>query len=333
MFTKMLCRLAVASSVAIFTSISTATAQEVIKWDLLGYLGINSPSTKLLVDFANDVETRTNGKLRITVRSAGELPYPAADYHRVVGRGDVQMADTAWLSGDIPATGALTLPFLVQNFTELRTAMNAISPIVNAGLERFGAQALFYYSFPVANFWGTGQAPKDIASFRGRKIRGLTPEHSELISALGAAPATIATPEVMTALQYGTIDTAITSAYGLTGAKWDSLIKWTFTVDLAPSPSFVIVNREALEALPEDVRTVLEEVAMEHQDKMLNAIERDEFTATAALIEKKLKVIKASDTDRSILTPIAEELWQRWPEGRGEGAQEAFDAIHKALKR
>lgn len=325
-------RLGVATAALVMGALP-ATAKDTIEWDFPGYYGINAPTTKLLTEFADEVEQKTDGRLKITVLAAGELPYSASEYHRIAGNGDVQLADTAWLSGDIAAAGALTLPLLVRNFGELRTAMDAALPAINSDLERFGAKVLFYYSFPVANFWGTGEPPANLEAFSGRKIRGLTPEHSDLISQLGGAPVTIATPEVITALQYGTVDTAITSAFGITGAKWNDMIDWKYSVDLAPSPSFVVVNTEAYEALPDDVRATLDEVAAEWSDKMLDAIEEAEVQSTETLKEGGLEVVEASDEDMAELQPIAEGLWEKWPDGRNEQAGEALAKIRESLGR
>lgn len=333
---KTLGRLCVAGAGAAAISLCgmTAVAQDKpIKWELAGYYGMGTPPTKLLNDFADDVKTATDGKLLISVRPVGELPYAPPEYHRVVGNGSIDMADTAWIASDIPSAGALTLPMLVRSFAELRTAMQAAKPNIEKELERFGAKPLFWYSFPVANFWGTGSAPKTLKDFAGRKIRGLTPEHSALIAMLDAAPATIATPEVMTGLQYGTVDTAITSAFGLTSAKWDSLIKWGYVLNLAPSPSFVLVNNKQYDELPEPIKQRLNEVAAKHQDKMLDFIEAEEARLQKELAGKGLELVQASDSDVEALSKQVEPLWQQWQSGRPDTAKATLESVRASLKR
>ncbi|NYT44313.1 TRAP transporter substrate-binding protein [Pollutimonas thiosulfatoxidans] len=334
-FGKRLKRLTIiaASTLAMALPGITTAADKPIKWDLAGYYGMGTPPTKLLNEFAAEVKAATDGKLLISVRPVGELPYSPPEYHRVVGNGSIQMADTAWIAGDIPSAGALTLPLLVRNFTELRTAMQAAQPGIDKELERFGAKPLFWYSFPVANFWGTGSAPQSLQEFAGLKIRGLTPEHSALIAMLNAAPATIATPEVMTGLQYGTINTAITSAFGLTSAKWDSLIKWGYIVNLAPTPSYIVVNQKDFDALPEDIRQTLVTVAAKHQEKMLDFIEADEARLQKELADSGLVLVEAPDEEIEALVKQVEPLWQQWHESRGDTAKATLDAVRSSMKR
>jgi len=330
---KRLCVIGAGTLAIALHGIAAAAQDKPIKWDLAGYYGLGTPPTKLLNEFAADVKKATDGKLVIYVRPVGELPYPPSDYHRVVGDGSIQMADTAWIAGDVPSAGALTLPLLVRNFTELRTAMKAAQPGIDKELARFGAKPLFWYSFPVANFWGTGSAPKSLKDFAGLKIRGLTPEHSALIAMLDAAPVTIATPEVMTGLQYGTVNTAITSAFGLTSAKWDSLIKWGYIVDLAPTPSYIVVNQKEFDALPEELRQALVTVAAKHQEKMLDFIEAEEVRLQKQLAGRGLELVKASDQEIDALGKQVEPLWKQWGASRGETARATLDAVRSSMKR
>src|SRR5690606_37088749 len=110
------------ATAAVISVLSPAVAakEKPIRWDLAGYYGMGTPPTKLLNDFAKEVRSATDGKLQISVRPVGELPYSPPEYHRIVGNGSVEMADTAWIAGDIPSAGALTLPLLVRSFDELR---------------------------------------------------------------------------------------------------------------------------------------------------------------------------------------------------------------------
>lgn len=310
-----------------------AAAQEPTRWDLPVYLGLNAPTSQLLADFAKEVEEQTDGQLLITIRPPGELPYSAGEYHRVVGSGDIAMADTAWFTADVPAAGVLTSAFLVQNFDELRVAMPVVKDKLDEQLGRFGAEVLFWWGFAPIKFWGTGDAPEGLDDLAGLRVRALTPEHSELLSVLDATPVAIAAPEVMTALQYGTVNAAMTTAIGIVSASWDEVLDWGYVIEIAPTPSYVIVNSEMLANLPKEHQEVLRTVGAEYHEKMLDFIESQESEDQELLAERGMTIVEPTQEDRDRLYEMVQPLWTDWVAERGGDAEELMRAVRDAVGR
>jgi TRAP-type transport system periplasmic protein len=308
-------------------------AQETIQWDMPVYLGLNAPTSQLLQGFADEVKEKTDGRLEITVRPPGELPYSAGEYHRVVGAGDIAMADTAWFTADVPAAGVLTSAGLVQNFDELRKAMPAVEDKISEQLDRFGAEVLFWWAFAPIKFYGAGDPPEGINDLAGLRVRALSPEHSALLEAVDATPVAIAAPEVMTALQYGTVNAAMTTAIGIVSASWDESLDWAYTLEIAPTPSYVIVNSDMLAELPDDVRQALLDVAADYGEKMLDFVEQKEAEDEAALAEAGMTIVEPTEEDRERLYEIVQPLWENWVEQHGEGAAEIMQSVRDAVGR
>ena len=82
---------------------ASATSSKVYNWDFFIFVG---PTHSIYVDhflpFVNTVKDRTGGRLIITLRPPGELPYKATDALRVVGDGSIQLADAnvAFVAGE-----------------------------------------------------------------------------------------------------------------------------------------------------------------------------------------------------------------------------------------
>src|SRR5690606_23024874 len=54
-----------------------AASGETFEWDYVLFVGLEHHYGELAQEFADDVRERTDGRLDITVRPAGELPYTA----------------------------------------------------------------------------------------------------------------------------------------------------------------------------------------------------------------------------------------------------------------
>lgn len=102
--------------------------QKVINWDYLSIIPTSNPAMKPIVDFVNEVKEATGGRLVITIREPGELPFTNSEFVRAIGEGSAQMG---WglmpsIAGDLNGSAALSLPFMIQNSDDLKKAMDAI---------------------------------------------------------------------------------------------------------------------------------------------------------------------------------------------------------------
>ncbi|KFL29569.1 hypothetical protein JP75_20240 [Devosia riboflavina] len=318
---------------ALMLGLVPAFAVDPVKLDMSIYLGINAPQAVTLAAFVKEVEEQTNGGVQITIRPVGELPYSPQEYHRVVGDGSIAMADTSWLTADLRAAGLMTLPLLVQNFDELRVAMDVVKPELTAELDRFGAEVLFWYAIPPVKFWGTGTPPTGLESFAGKRVRSLTNEGSELLSAIGATPVVLSTPEVITALQYGTVNAVMTAGVGVFNGGWDKSFEWGYTLSVAPTPSYVIINKAVMAGLSPENQAALREVAEKYHELMLTTIAGQEGESLDRLKAAGLTLVPPTDADVERLRGLAQPIWEQWAESIGEDAPTMLASVREALGR
>jgi TRAP-type C4-dicarboxylate transport system substrate-binding protein len=281
--------------------------------------------------FADDVFKKTGGALKITLRPPGELPYTLNQTVTTVGRNLVQMGDAGVFSaGEAKVIGIFGLPFLISTPKQFVTAVKILRPTLDQQLGQFGAQLLFYYTWPTQTAWGTGSPPVSLADFKGRKIRASSPEQAEFLKNLGAEPVTLTTPDVAPSLQRGLVDGVVTSGFTALGNGWGPLIKWGYTTPLGYVPGLIVVNKAQLDGLSPALRTTLMKVAAVWQAKMLAQIPRAETVYRKALVSQygvKLVTGKKSDlkTGTAIMTPI----WGSWAAQNGLDQQVA--ALRKAI--
>lgn len=315
--------------------VSGATAA--VKWDYSLFVGVTHPIAQYARDFADEVKKRTNGMLEIVVRPAGELPYKPTEMARIVGAGQVQLADAymGFIAGDAKVGAMAGLPFLITTADELKKAMGVLEPTAQKELEKFGAGILYWYTWPQQNVWGRGAPIATIADFKGRKVRATSPEQTEMLRRFGSVPVTFTTAEVPAAAQRGAMEGILTAGFNLLGAKWYEFTEWAWIADIhMGGPSYIIVNRQALESLAPDVRQTLQTVAREFHERMLREVPgREEQDRKTLETQHRIKFIRAATAEVEKGRKLMEPYWAEWARERGPVAVEGLQAVRKALGR
>lgn len=320
------------------TTAGPAAAQpKPVTWDFVLNVGLTHPVAMMEKEFVDDVKKRTNGQLDIVLRPPGELPYKLPEYLRVVGQGNVQMGDVymGFLAGDTKI-GVLTgLPFLVGTADELKKVMVGLEPMIREDYARFGADILTWFTWPEQNFFGRGKPVTTLDDFKGRKIRTTSPEQSELVKRLGAVPVSIPAPEVPSAAQRGVMEGVITAGFNLLGSKWYDFTEWAYLPNIhIGGPAYILVNKQAMAALPAEHRKALQEAAAALQARMLREIPaREQADLKTLSTEYKIRLIQAKPEDVVRARKLMDGYWDEWAKQGGPKTVEALALVRKTLGR
>lgn len=256
-----------AAGVAAAPFISTANAQETITWNMVTSWPKNFPALGTGAnEFAARVEALSGGRMRIRVHGAGEL-VPALEVFDAVAAGTAEMGHSAsyYWRGKVAAS---------QFFTAVPFGMNTQE--TNAWLYYGGGQELWdeLYAkhnlkpFAVGNTTTQpgGWFKKEINSLedlQGVKLRlpGLA---GEAMNRIGVTTVTIPGGEIFTAMQTGALDAADwVSPYNDLAFGLHQVADYYYT-SAWNEPSAILegtVNLDAWNALPDDLKAVVEEAA------------------------------------------------------------------------
>ena len=110
-----------------------------VKWDLPAAYPANNFHTENLVQFANDVDKATGGKLKITVHANASL-FKAPEIKRAVQGGQAQIGEIllANFSNEWPIYAADGLPFLADSYDEGMKLYKAQKPLMDKKLAEQG---------------------------------------------------------------------------------------------------------------------------------------------------------------------------------------------------
>jgi|SRR5690625_3233268 len=302
------------------------------KWDLMSHVGLDENTGIFISGFADSVRERTDGRLDITVRPPGELPYSSEDSVSVTSNRQVEMSNVVmgYVAGDVEAAIIPTWPFIAGEMDKFGKAVEAVLPYATDELEKFGIESLFWLIDPPQNIWGKGEPITKLEDLKGRKVRTYTPEQQELMRELGATPVSLVLSEVPAALQRGLVDAAITSSVGAYESKWYDIIDWGYTIPLSGSGAFNLINQEALNELPEDIREVLLEEAERWQEEGVSQMEEWGLEAIENLKDEGIEIYEASSDDITKGMELSKQYWESWAEE--QGITEPLEAILNAIE-
>jgi len=305
------------------------------KWDLTGLNVINSVISQRYIQFVDEVKKRTNGKLVITYRPAGELPIRGTEVLKAVGENQIESGEAfaGFMSGSIPMASITSMPLLVTSQKEYEEVMPIVSKYLTPEFNKFGVIPLFTYSLPAMNLYGRGNPIRKLSDFAGRKIRTTDSSAAEFIKAVGASSMTLDTAEVPTAIDRGVADGFATTSYNILESHWAEFTKWSWSPQFnVGGPIYLLVNTKAYDALPADIRRVLTEVGQEFGSMLTSENFAKEASAAKTLHDKYgVEFVVPSNDELKEVTSRMKVYWSAWGDRNGPNAKALMEEVRAKL--
>ena len=276
--------------------------------------------TRVDVPYLREMMTaRTGGRIEVNLSTHAERNLGGAEIVRLVrsGQADIGGGTLTTLSGDVPILDGIDLSGLAPDIAVARRIADAVLPVANRDLERFGTRLVLVYPFP-AQVLFCRAAFTSLNDLRGRRVRTFGNSLVDLMTAIGAQPVSIGFPEVYSALERGVVDCAITGTGSGAAARWPEVSTHVSALPLSWAVAGYLVNVAWWNRLDPAVRNFLEGTFAEMQDKLWElgaAATRDGIdcnigNAAACRIHtvaaRPMTEVVPSDADRAQLRQIFE---------------------------
>ena len=282
-----------------------------------------------LVHLKNVIEERTDGRLKLQLYGAGGL-FKAPEIFNAVSRGVIEMGTILPAYAQDKMTLAVIasgLPFAFRNTWEAAYFHQ------NLGFEKMlreeaAKHGVYYASDRVYPVRLVVKEPIDnMEDFTSLKLRS-SGAMQKFLSQAGAAASYLPGPELYPALSSGVVDGAHWG--GISGANTMNLFEVAkYVVDPAltnSSTDAFVINQEALDALPEDVRSIVVQALDEQFWYRSNEYLYQERVALAeAMKEHGVQVNELPADVQAQLTKVATDVWDE--------SADRSDAAREALKR
>lgn len=314
---------------------STTSSGKTVEWDMMVVQGKTGKGGvgDLLQNFADDVAAKTDGRLKITLRAPGEIPYTMDKLLGTVGAGRMEMGDAGiFSSGESKTVGIFGLPFLITTAEEHDKAVEALKPFLQKDFDKYGVTApVFYYHQPAQTVWGQDDPPNALADLKGRQIRASSPEQAYLFQQLGAKPATLIATEVQPSLERNVIDSVASSGLNIDAQGWGEDLDWGYTTSLGYLTGQIVVNKKVMDELPADLKEGLMAAGADSQKEMFDYVDDAENKAREKLAGEGLELVDGDPGDEAAGTELMAPYWEKWAKENGQ--TEAVAAVRAALGR
>ena len=267
-----------------------------------------------------EVAQRSGGRIEVNLSTHAERNLSGTELVRLVrsGQADIGASTLSTLSGDVPILDMVDLAGLAPEIGAARRIAEAMMPVVNRDLERFGVRLMVIYPFPAQVVFC--RAPfASLADLRGRKVRTFGNSLVDLVTALGAQPVSIGFPEVYSALERGVVDCAITGSGSGVAARWPEVTTHISNLPVAWALAGYMVNIAWWNRLDPPVRAFLEGALREISDRQWElggaatrdgidcAIGKAEDCRIHSLAARPMTEVPATEADRAALREILEK--------------------------
>ena len=321
-------RLALSTCLALCAA-AAAPALAQTKWDLPAAYGASNFHTENLVQFANDVDKATGGKLKITVHANASL-FKAPEIKRAVQGGQAQIGEIllANFSNEWPIYAADGLPFLADSYEDAAKLYKVQRPLLEKKLGEQGMLLLFAVPWPPQGIYAK-KPINSAADLKGVKWRAYSPSTGRIAELVGAQPVTVQAAELSQAMATGVVESYMSS--GATGYDTKTYEHLKFYVDTQAwlPKNAVIVNKAAFDALDAPAKAALQKAGADAEARGL-AVSKAKNTEYLDLLKKNgMTILPPSAGLKADMKKVGDTMLKEWLDKAGPEGKALVDAFNR----
>ncbi|MFO1246210.1 MAG: TRAP transporter substrate-binding protein [Ramlibacter sp.] len=299
------------------------------KWDLPAAYPATNFHSENLVQFANDVDKATGGKLKITVHPNAAL-FKAPEIKRAVQGGQAQIGEVLLVNfqNEWQIFGADGIPFLADSYDEAVKLWKVQKPMLDKKLAADGMMALYAVPWPPQGIYAK-RPLASAADLKGMKWRAYSPATARIAELVGAQPVTVQAAELSQAMATGVIESYMSS--GSTGfdTKTYEHIKYWYDTQAWLPKNAVIVNKKAFDALDKPTQDALLKAAADAEARGLAASKKANSETLEKLKANGMQILPPSAALKADMKKVGDVMLKEWLDKAGPEGQQLVDAFRK----
>jgi len=266
------------------------------------------------LEFVDKVNERGEGVVQIQVRGGpeaiGMFQQPDAVRNGVV---DMVYTPGSFYGGTVPEKDAL----VASNITGPEARQNGGTALIDEiHQEKMNVKYLGWMDSGITfNIWSVDE-PKldadgnlDISEW---KLRGNPIYNAFFTEYLGASVIDMPSTDVYSAFERGVVNATGWTQIGLMDFKWDEFVNYRIDPEFFSTDLGVIVNLDKWNSLSEEARTLLQDVAIEHEIASFEALQERRDREFEQLAEGGMKsVALEGEAAANFLSAARERTWER----------------------
>ena len=289
--------------------------------------------------WADEVEKRTNGKVKITIHAGQTLAKASEQYDMVlVGAIDITKVVATHYRGRFPLLNIFSLPFLIPTDAKDKNGRLVRDILFEKYIEPayFQDMKVLFIGRYQPNVIHLVKDPiRTLEDIKGKVISvpgGKT--NIEMVKALGGSPETVRTPDVYTALERGMVDGHVLPLSTQRSFKFYEVTKYITEANFGAALHILVLRKETWDKMPPDVQKVIDDLNPWGAE-LLDKVGKGNAQSTAKLVkEKGLEIIELSPQERARwanATEMLDEDWAKNCDSKGLPGSEMLKFVKQIL--
>lgn len=305
---------------------AATTLKVTLQLPLTHHLGQN------LQDFKNEVETTSNGDIKIQIFPAAQL-YKDKEVHNAVSSGAIEMGviSLTQMAGTIPAVDVFYVPFMFPTNDKVVKATEPGSPVrtlLDDEIIKTGARPLWWQAYGGVALLSKKKPITLPDDMKGMKVRVFGKTLGEFAKSVGAAPTVMAGSEQFLAYQRGTVDAGMTGVTAVGPRKLYQVMDNLTLTNHANIEFMMLINEKTWQGLTDNERTILKNAAEKVEKQLRNKIQSLEADAIADA-KNHMNVIELTDSDVAAWQDATRPVLQSFIENAGPLGEQVIEASRK----
>jgi TRAP-type C4-dicarboxylate transport system substrate-binding protein len=308
---------------------TAAQAQTVAKVGSVAPEG--TPWAEWLEGIKTRMEKDTGGKLKLKVFLGGKLG-GEKEMVEETKNGNLHLfgGSTGSIATYVPELNVLELPFIFTSDAEADFVLDKLRDKVGKLLEAKGFVMVMWAENGWHGYGVKGKCIEKVEDLKGLKMRSQESYvHLETYKAFGASPVEMAVPEVLGALQTGTVDGySNTPLFSFATSWYNGITHFSYTKHIY-QPALMVISKKWFDQQPDELKKAL----------MVRSDERAGIDGVRALSEPLLDNFKAAGKSVCTITPEAAKgfsarvkpVWDAFAK-KAPGNKAILDAVLAAKK-
>ena len=289
---------------------SSAWADKPIRLIYANFFNATSSHSTLCRAWAGEIEKRSQGRVQVVYYPDGQLLAGDQIFPGVVdGVADLGMGVFAYNLGRFPVMGVIDLPWGYKSGKQA-------TGVINDYYAKFKPKELdrvkvLYLHAPGPSLLHTVKKVERLEDIRGKRIRS-TGFSALLARALGATPVALTQNAVYLALKNDLVDGTFNPMEALLTWHQAQVVHYTLSCDDFGFTSgiYLVMNQKRWNALPADIKQIIEQVSAGYADKHAQAWDQGDLDARQYTLSlgNKLLCLSSQEAKRwkEALAPVTD---------------------------
>jgi TRAP-type transport system periplasmic protein len=278
----------------------------------LGHVGEpGSLFQKSADEFARRANAKLGNKAKVIVYGSSQLGGDKEMIQKLkLGTLDMAIPSTV-MSSEVDLFGIFEMPYIVKDRDHMKRIEKEIFwSQLEPAAEKKGLRILAVWENGVRHITNSKRPIKVPADLQGIKLR--VPEGKwrvKMFAAYGANPSPMKFSEVFTALQTGVMDGEENPLTQIYSAKFQEVQKYLSLSGHVYTPAYLTVGMKRYDALPADVRKILDDTAKETQAYVYEVAAKDDEDLLGKL---KAAGMQVNDVDKDAFVAASKSIYDEF---------------------